>query len=279
MIDLYNDISIQTSQIITRKYSTSFSTAVRLLPPKIRKAIYSVYGFVRVADEIVDTFEGCDQKLLLDELEQCLETALIQKHSSNPVIQAFVQTVHEYGIDKKHIDAFIRSMRADLYKSDYYNYDETDEYIYGSAKVVGLMCLKVFVNGDQEKYNELEASAMNLGSAFQKVNFLCDLKADFEDLERSYFHNFDKLTFNENVKQQIIEDIEQDFRLAKEGIRNLPASSKLAVWIAYYYYSKLLKKIKRTPAHKIIDTRIRISNGHKLVLLNKAYIRYKMNLI
>lgn len=279
MIDLYNEVSVKTSQLITNKYSTSFSTAVRLLPLHYRKAIYSIYGFVRIADEIVDSFDQCDQELLLNELENNLETALQQGKSSNPVLHAFVQVVHEFNIDRAHIDAFMKSMRADLYKSRYENYQETDDYIYGSAKVVGLMCLKVFVNGDQDAYNKLEDAAMSLGSAFQKVNFLRDLKADFEGLDRTYFHNFDKVSFNDHIKQEIIDDIENDFKMARAGIRKLPAQAKLAVWIAFYYYSKLLRKIKETPATEIIDSRIRINNALKFVLLNKAYIRYKMNLI
>lgn len=279
MIDLYSTISYKTNKLITIKYSTSFSLAVRMLPPRNRRAIYNIYGFVRLADEIVDTFGGYDQELLFDEFTKNLNTALELGISSNPVLNAFVHSVNEYNIERTHIDAFMKSMRADLYKSRYQNYQETDDYIYGSAKVVGLMCLKVFVNGNQAKYNELEEAAMSLGSAFQKVNFLRDLKADYEQLDRTYFHNFDKTTFNDDTKHEIIKDIENDFEMARIGMRKLPAGSRLAVWIAFYYYSKLLKKIKQTPANSIIDSRIRINNVAKLYLLNKAYIRYKLNLI
>lgn len=279
MNKIYQKISFQTSENITKAYSTSFSQAVSMLPPEDRKAIYSIYGFVRIADEIVDSFSFSDQELLLNELTQNLNTGLKMGISINPVLNSFIHIVHQYKIPYQLIDAFMASMRADLTKKNYHNEKETDEYIYGSAKVVGLMCLRVFVNGDDELYNELEAPAMNLGSAFQKVNFLRDLKADYEHLNRTYFHDFDKATFDESVKLKIIADIENDFEMAKIGIKKLPGQSKLAVWLAFSYYSRLLKELKRTPAKKIIDHRIRVSNFRKIALMNKAYVTYKLDMI
>lgn len=279
MFNLYSSVSNKTNRSITKSYSTSFSLAVSMLQPGIRTAIYNIYGFVRIADEIVDSFENCDQELLFNELEANLETALEQGTSSNPVLHGFVNAVHTFNIEKRHIDAFMKSMRADLYKSKYNSTHETDEYIYGSAKVVGLMCLKVFVNGDQNLYLKLEKSAMDLGSAFQKVNFLRDLKADFEDLDRTYFHDFDKTTFDETIKQKIIKDIELDFKNALIGIKQLPGRSQLAVWLAFTYYRKLLRKIQATPAQKIISTRIRVNNFVKFYLLNRALVKYKLRLI
>lgn len=279
MVDIYKKISFDTSEHITKAYSTSFSMAVGMLTPEIRKAVYSIYGFVRLADEIVDTFETSQQEALLDELTQNLEFGLVLGISTNPVLHAFIQTVNQYKIQQSLIDAFLTSMRADLTKKNYQNYVETDQYIYGSAKVVGLMCLRVFVNGNDAMYNELEAPAMHLGSAFQKVNFLRDLKADYEQLNRTYFHDFDRNTFDESVKAQIINDIEEDFVKARAGIKKLPGQTKLAVWLAYNYYNRLLSELKRTPANKILGSRIRVNNFTKLLLMNRAYFTYKLNLL
>ena len=279
MIEIYQNLSFKTSENFTKAYSTSFSLAVAMLKPEIRKAIYSIYGFVRIADEIVDSFHDTDQDFLLDDLETNLKTALEKGISTNPILNAFVTTVKKYNIPYHLIDAFMNSMRADLSKKYYESYIETDEYIYGSAKVVGLMCLKVFVKGDEELYKKLELPAMFLGSAFQKVNFLRDLKADFEELDRTYFHNFDKESFNDETKLKIIEDIEKDFALSIPGIRMLPGQAKLAVWLAYSYYMRLLKELKKTPADKLIGKRIRVNNVTKMVIMNKAYFSYKLNLI
>ena len=253
--------------------------AVSMLAPEVRKSIYSIYGFVRLADEIVDTFETNDQENLLNELNHDLEIGLKRGISTNPILHSFIQIVHQYRIPYHLIEAFMASMRADLTKKIYNTYSETDEYIYGSAKVVGLMCLRVFVNGNDEIYKDLEVPAMNLGAAFQKVNFLRDLKADHELLNRTYFHNFDKETFDEAVKQKIIDDIETDFNRAKEGIKKLPGQTKLAVWLAFNYYTRLLLELKRTPADKIIGSRIRVNNFRKIVVMNRAYFTYKMNLL
>ncbi|MFA9390449.1 MAG: phytoene/squalene synthase family protein [Prolixibacteraceae bacterium] len=279
MVDIYQNVSFKTSENVTKVYSTSFSLAVSMLNPEIRKAIYSIYGFVRIADEIVDSFLDADQEALLDELTLNLDSAIKNGISTNPLLNSFAITVNKYQIPRHLIDSFMASMRADLTKKNYENYIETDDYIYGSAKVVGLMCLKVFIKGDEEMYKKLELPAMFLGSAFQKVNFLRDLRADFEDLDRTYFHNFDKNSFNDETKMKIIEDIEQDFKLAKEGIKMLPGQAKLAVWIAYKYYLRLLHVLKRTPADKLIGTRIRVNNVTKIMILNQAYISYKLNLI
>lgn len=279
MIEIYQQLSFKTSERFTKAYSTSFSLAVGMLKPEIRKAIYSIYGFVRIADEIVDSFHDTDQEFLLDDLTKNLNYALDKGISTNPILNAFAITVRKYNIPYHLIESFMNSMRADLSKKYYESYIETDEYIYGSAKVVGLMCLKVFVKGDEELYRKLELPAMFLGSAFQKVNFLRDLKADFEELNRTYFHNFDKESFNEETKLQIIEDIEKDFSLAMPGIRMLPGQAKLAVWLAYSYYMRLLLELKKTPADKLIGKRIRVNNVRKMVIMNKAYLSYKLNLI
>jgi 15-cis-phytoene synthase len=279
MSDIYRKISFDTSEHITKAYSTSFSMAVGMLTPEIRKAIYSIYGFVRVADEIVDTFETSHPEALLNELTDNLDSGLALGISTNPVLHAFIHTIHQYSIPRELIDAFMASMRADLTKKRYQNINETDDYIYGSAKVVGLMCLRVFVNGDDKLYNELEAPAMNLGSAFQKVNFLRDLKADYEKLNRTYFHDFDRDTFDESIKEKIISDIEHEFKLARVGIKKLTGQTKLAVWLAFNYYHRLLLELKKTPASKILGSRIRVNNFRKLVLMNRAYLTYKLNLL
>lgn len=278
-MDLYNNVSYQTSKLITQKYSTSFSIAVSFLPFEMRKAIYSVYGFVRLADEIVDTFHHIDQQLMLDTFERDYHEALLNKFSLNPVLQAFVCTVLKYKIPDHLVKSFLNSMKADLYKQVYTSNEELNEYIYGSADVVGLMCLLIFVNGDEKQYNNLKHPAMKLGSAFQKVNFLRDLKADYENLDRKYFPEFDIQTFDEPTKSQLIQSIEADFTEAKKGIRLLPGKSKLAVYIAYIYYKRLLVDIKRTPAIQIIQTRISVPNSTKFMLLGKAYIAYKFKII
>lgn len=278
-MQLYNRASLEISQIITKSYSTSFSFATSLLDKNMQDAIYSIYGFVRLADEIVDTFHDFDKEYLLKKYEDDFYNAIKQGISLNPVLQSFQITVKKYNISDKHIQAFLTSMRHDLNKKDYKNKAEVDEYIYGSADVVGLMCLKVFCNGNEKLYKELEAPAMKLGSAFQKVNFLRDLKNDVENLDRSYFPEIDKEGFNEDVKMSVIKDIENDFKASFIGIKRLPAKSKLAVLIAYYNYKNLLRKIKNTPAEKIIETRIRISNAKKMLLFLKATIIYKLKLI
>lgn len=276
---LFDTVSNQCSRTVTKAYSTSFSTAVQLLAPSIRQDIYNIYGFVRLADEIVDSFHDYDKSILFAQFENDLESALQQKISLNPVLNAFQHTVHKYQIPRDLIDAFMKSMKADLTKTEYHSQAEYEDYIYGSADVVGLMCLKVFVKGNDEKYLSLKDSAMKLGSAFQKVNFLRDLKADFEQLNRTYFPNTDLNELNEQAKQQIIEEIEADFKAGYEGIVLLPLEAKLGVYTAYVYYKKLLAKLKQTPSTQIKQTRIRVPDYEKYGLFAKCYLSYKLKFI
>ncbi|MFD0992137.1 phytoene/squalene synthase family protein [Tenacibaculum geojense] len=280
MKQLFDEVSYKCSKIVTKKYSTSFSLATKMLSKNIRDHIYNIYGFVRFADEIVDTFHEYDKEGLLDQFERDYYLSLHQGISLNPILNSFIYTVKTFNITDDLVQAFLKSMRADLYKSDYTTQEEYEAYIYGSADVVGLMCLKVFVNGDEAKYNQLKEPAKRLGSAFQKVNFLRDLKADFEDLNRSYFPNIDLQNLDNQSKQAIIEDIEADFNFAfNNGILQLPVEAKFGVYMAYRYYRKLLNKLKNTPSTKIMDSRIRISNPMKINLLARSYVKYKLNLI
>jgi phytoene/squalene synthetase len=276
---LFDTVSYNCSKLVTKSYSTSFSLATKMLSNSIRAHIYNIYGFVRFADEIVDSFHDYDKAELFDSFSKDLENALEQKISLNPILNAFQYTYHKYNIDKSLVDAFMKSMRLDLSKSTYLSDDEYKAYIYGSADVVGLMCLTIFVKGDTTKFNELKDSAMSLGSAFQKVNFLRDLKADFNELNRSYFPNVDLDNLDENAKQQIIDDIESDFEKGLSGIKRLPIEAKFGVFMAYRYYSQLLKKLKKTPALQIKDTRIRVSNPKKIELLMRSYVKYQLNLM
>jgi len=279
MKDLFDTISNQSAVTITKKYSTSFSIAVYLLAPSIRQAIYNIYGFVRVADEIVDSFEGYPQEDLFNRFEDEYHYAMENGISTNPVINAFQKTVKEYKIEDELVKAFLRSMRADLTKQIYSNQQEMEDYIYGSADVVGLMCLKVFVKGDQKEYLRLKEPAMKLGSAFQKINFLRDLKQDYDDLNRTYFPNIDPENLNSEDKDKIIQEIKEDFDTAFDGIKNLPKEAKLGVFVAYKYYTQLLKKVNRTPAIVLKEKRISVSNYLKTFLLFKSYMHYKFNLI
>lgn len=279
MKSIFDNVSFDCSVKVTKAYSTSFSSAVKMLAPSIRQDIYNIYGFVRFADEIVDTFHDYDKEILFTQFENDLALALSQKISLNPILNSFQHTVHKYNIPNELIGAFMKSMKLDLYKTKYTTVEEYNEYIYGSADVVGLMCLKVFVNGDIEKYDELKHSAMRLGSAFQKVNFLRDLKADFEDLSRTYFPNTDLSQLDEASKQQIIAEIEADFNAGFEGIKNLPIEAKFGVYTAYRYYKKLLKKLQKTPSLEIKNTRIRVSDYQKVQLLARCYVKYRLNII
>ena len=276
---LFDKVSNECSVKVTKTYSTSFSSAVKMLAPCIRQDIYNIYGFVRFADEIVDSFHDYDKEFLFIKFEQDLADALKHKISLNPILNSFQHTVNKHHIPQEMIEAFMKSMRLDLSKIDYHTTEEYHEYIYGSADVVGLMCLKVFVKGDEEKYNELKDSAMRLGSAFQKVNFLRDLKADFEDLSRTYFPNTDLNHLDEKSKQEIIADIESDFEAAFDGIKNLPLEAKFGVYTAYRYYKKLLKKLQKTPSLEIKNTRIRVSSYQKAQLLARCYVKYRLNII
>ena len=279
MKSIFDTVSFECSKNVTKMYSTSFASAVKMLAPCIRQDIYNIYGFVRFADEIVDTFHDYNKELLFDLFEKDLETALNNKISLNPVLNSFQHTVHKYQIPSELIQAFMKSMKMDLVKSKYTTYEEYNEYIYGSADVVGLMCLKVFVNGDDTKYAELEQSAMRLGSAFQKVNFLRDLKADYEDLSRTYFPNTDLSQLNETSKNEIIKEIEADFEAGYQGIVKLPIEAKFGVYTAYIYYKKLLSKLKKTPSMEIKNTRIRVPDYQKVGLLARCYVNYRLNIL
>ena len=279
MKELFDQVSFDTSKLVTKKYSTSFSMAVKMLSPTIRYAIYNIYGFVRFADEIVDTFHDYKKEELLDDFENQYYKALENGISLNPILNSFQATVKRYNITDDLVKSFLKSMRADLSKSMYTSKEEYDEYIYGSADVVGLMCLKVFVDGDEKKYNELKSAAMRLGSAFQKVNFLRDLKDDFEVLNRTYFPNTDLNQLDEESKIKIIGEIEEDFKEGLNGIKKLPIEAKFGVFMAYRYYSQLLKKLKKTPALDIKNTRIRVPNYKKIELLTRSYVKYQLNLL
>ena len=279
MAQFYDSVTFKISKLVTRNYSTSFSIAVSFLDSKMQQAIYSIYGFVRFADEIVDSFENHDKKILLEKFEQDYYDAYNRGISLNPILHSFQKVVKEYNIPDDLIQAFLNSMKADLQKKDYKNKKEIDEYIYGSADVVGLMCLKVFTNGDDLFYESLKAPAMKLGSAFQKVNFLRDLKNDVENLNRQYFPEYDRNTFNDEIKNQIIKDIENDFSASYLGIKQLPSDAKIGVLIAYFYYLRLLRKIKKTPANQLFEIRVSVPNFIKTLLLIKAYLVCKLKLI
>ncbi|MFD2907923.1 phytoene/squalene synthase family protein [Flavobacterium ardleyense] len=279
MKSIFDNVSFDCSVKVTKAYSTSFSSAVKMLAPSIRQDIYNIYGFVRFADEIVDSFHDYDKEALFSQFENDLSLAIAQKISLNPILNSFQHTVNKYNIPMEMVNSFMKSMRLDLSKSVYTTVEEYNEYIYGSADVVGLMCLKVFVNGDDAKYEELKHSAMRLGSAFQKVNFLRDLKADFEDLSRTYFPNTDLTRLDEASKQQIIGEIQADFDAGFEGIQNLPLEAKFGVYTAYIYYKKLLSKLKKTPSLEIKNTRIRVPNYQKASLLARCYLNYRLNIL
>ncbi|WP_284653401.1 phytoene/squalene synthase family protein [Flavobacterium terrisoli] len=279
MKSIFDTVSFDCSRNVTQAYSTSFSAAVKMLAPSIRQDIYNIYGFVRFADEIVDTFHDYDKEALFEMFEKDLASALANKISLNPILNSFQHTVHKYGIPQTMIDDFMKSMKLDLHKTVYKSFEEYNEYIYGSADVVGLMCLKVFVRGDGNKFRELEEAAMRLGSAFQKVNFLRDLKADYEDLNRTYFPNTDLSKLDECSKDAIIKEIEADFQAGFEGILKLPLEAKFGVYTAYVYYKKLLSKLKKTPSLEIKNTRIRVPDYEKLGLLAKCYVNYRLNLL
>jgi 15-cis-phytoene synthase len=276
-MDIYTDISFRASRLITTRYSTSFSMAVSFLPKETRQAIYSIYGFVRLADEIVDTFSEADQELLLRSFERDYFEALKNRLSLNPILNSFIITLYRYDIPLHLVDSFLNSMKADLEIKNYADQGKLDSYIYGSADVVGLMCLKVFVKGDEKLYHELEKPARKLGSAFQKVNFLRDLRADMEQLDRNYFPDVNFSTFDEPKKKELIENIQKDFIDAAEGIKRLPGKSRLAVMIAYAYYRQLLRKIARTPAEDVLTSRIRVGNHIKFLLIFAAYFNYHLN--
>ena len=276
MKKLFDEASEECSKIVTRKYSTSFSLAVQLLSPKIRSAIYNIYGFVRFADEIVDSFHDYPKEKLLDKFERELYDALEDGISLNPIIHSFCATVKKYKIKHEEIDAFLASMRSDLNKNTYETKSEIAQYIYGSADVVGLMCLRVFVEGNEAKFEELKSFAMRLGSAFQKVNFLRDIKDDYKLLNRSYFPEIDLENISEENKKKIIQEIRDDFRQAKIGIKKLPPEAKKGVYVAYRYYLQLLNKLEKTNFENIMTTRIRVSNTVKTFLLIDSHFRLSL---
>ena len=279
MKTIFDDVSNDCSKIVTKTYSTSFSLATKMLSKGIRQHIYNIYGFVRFADEIVDSFHDYDKEALFKDFSSDLEKSLKNKIHLNPILNSFQATYHKFNIDKDLVDSFMSSMKKDLYKTKYLSNQEYEDYIYGSADVVGLMCLKVFVNGDSKKYEELKSFAMRLGSAFQKVNFLRDLKDDFEVLNRTYFPNTDLNQLDEESKIKIIDEIEGDFKEGLNGIKKLPIEAKFGVFMAYRYYSQLLKKLKKTPALEIKNTRIRVPNYKKIELLTRSYVKYQLKLV
>ena len=279
MKKIFDEVSYSCSEKVTKTYSTSFSLATRLLSENIRKDIYNIYGFVRFADEIVDSFHNYNKEELFEDFSIDLSKALKNKIHLNPILNSFQYTFHKYNIDINLVNAFMKSMRMDLSKKKYTTVKEYKEYIYGSADVVGLMCLKVFVQGNQKLYLSLKESAMSLGSAFQKVNFLRDLKADKVDLNRSYFPNTSFDNLKESEKNDIVKDIEKDFYHGLIGIKRLPIEAKFGVFMAYRYYNQLLKKLKKTPATEIINKRIRVPNLKKLELLTRSYVKYQLNLL
>ncbi|CAN5422471.1 phytoene/squalene synthase family protein [soil metagenome] len=278
MKSLFDHVSVQCSKLTTRAYSTSFSLGIYFLNNKLRNPVYSIYGFVRFADEIVDSFDGYDRKYLLEKFKTETYEAIENKISLNPILNSFQQVVHKYQIPAGLIETFLKSMEMDLEKINY-SPENYETYILGSAEVVGLMCLCVFTEGRQELYEELKPFAMKLGAAFQKVNFLRDLKADYEILGRSYFPHVDMTHFSLGAKQKIENEIEEDFKVALTGIRKLPSSSKGGVYLAYVYYNSLFKKIKNLPVQKILTERVRISNGEKFGLMLNSMLQYKMNML
>ncbi|MDG1792377.1 MAG: phytoene/squalene synthase family protein [Flavobacteriaceae bacterium] len=279
MKKLFDQVSENCSKVVTQSYSTSFTLATKMLDSSIRQDIYNIYGFVRFADEIVDSFHDFDKQHLLNLFELDLKKSIKDKISLNPILNSFQKTFNKYEIDYELVDSFLKSMKWDLNKKQYLNKEEFDEYVYGSADVVGLMCLKVFVKGNQKQYNDLKPYAMSLGSAFQKVNFLRDLKADHDGLNRSYFPNLNIEEFDEESKKIILNEIDKDFSHALKGIFLLPSSARFGVYTAYKYYLKLLNKLKKTNPLKIKTTRIRVPNYQKINVLARSYIRYRLNIL
>jgi phytoene/squalene synthetase len=278
MKDLFDMISKKSSKLTTVTYSTSFSLGIRFFSRKFHDPIYAIYGFVRFADEIVDSFHNYDKAKLLERFKQDTYLAIDEGISLNPILNNFQWAVNKYRIEKELIDKFLRSMEMDLQDIEY-DQPAFEEYILGSAEVVGLMCLRVFCEGDEQKYQELKPSAMRLGSAFQKINFLRDLKADYQGLGRSYFPNIDLRKFDVDTKQNIEADIAIDFADGLEGIRKLPRGARFGVYMAYVYFYNLFLKIKQTRPSRIMNERIRIPNSTKYKLLVTSYIRHQLNML
>jgi phytoene/squalene synthetase len=278
MKQLFDDVSVKCSKTTTLAYSTSFSLGIKFLDKKFHHPIYSIYGFVRFADEIVDTFHDYDKPYLLTKFRNDTNEAIDQKISLNPILNSFQKVVHDYGIERELIDTFLNSMEMDL-QQKFYNQQLYQQYILGSAEVVGLMCLRVFCEKNTELYEKLKFPAMKLGAAFQKVNFLRDIKADNIDLGRTYFPEVDLKNFSGNEKAKIEKEIEEDFVKALQGIEQLPMNSRKGVYLAYFYYKKLFLMIQKTPAEKILSKRIRIPNINKLVLMFVSLGRCQLNLL
>jgi phytoene/squalene synthetase len=275
---IYDKLAFKIAKQTTNDYSTSFSLGIRLLGSDIRNSIYGIYGFVRLADEIVDSFHGYKQSEMLNRLTEDTYAAIEDKISTNPILHAFQKVVNDNHIPIELINQFLHSMKMDL-EPQSYSQDKYEEYILGSAEVVGLMCLKVFLHGDEDKYQELKPSAMKLGSAFQKINFLRDLKDDYHTLGRTYFPNINIENFNSITKKEIEADIELDFEAGYEGIKKLPYNTRFGVYIAYVYYSGLLKKIKKLEPSVILNGRVRIPNAKKYGLFFKGYLRHSFNVL
>ena len=277
-MELFDRLSVRCSRMTTNLYSTSFSLGIRCLHSRLRNPIYAIYGFVRFADEIVDTFHDFNKEDLLNRFRIETFRAIEEKISLNPILHNFQATVNRYKIDKNLIESFLKSMENDLHKT---NYSETEinDYIFGSAEVVGLMCLRVFSENNNSIFEKLSSHAMRLGSAFQKVNFLRDIHADYNGLGRIYFPDIDMTEWNTNRKKEIEKSIEADFLEALKGIKQLPRSSRLGVYVAYVYYLALFKKIKNTPAELVSERRIRIANSAKATLLAYSFVKHQLNLI
>lgn len=274
----FDSVSLACSVNTTRAYSTSFSLGIRFLHKDIRNPIYSIYGFVRFADEIVDTFHDFDKNMLFERFKEDTWLAIDHRISLNPILNAFQHTYHTYGIDKSHVETFLRSMEMDLFESDH-DRESFDNYVLGSAEVVGLMCLRVFTNGDDSLYKRLYSHARSLGAAFQKINFLRDLHADFAQLGRAYFPELDVSQFDERTKKAIEDEIARDFADAYAGIVQLPKHARLGVYVAYVYYYRLFKKIQALPSNRVLEERIRINNKRKVALFISSYFRHSLNMI
>lgn len=278
MKDLFDMISKQSSKMTTIAYSTSFSMGIRVFSKRFHDPIYAIYGFVRFADEIVDSFHGYDKQKLLEDFKRDTYAAITDKISLNPILNNFQWSVNKYKIETELIDTFLRSMEMDLHKDDY-DREGYEEYILGSAEVVGLMCLRVFCEGDEQQYMELKPSAMRLGAAFQKINFLRDLSHDYHGLGRSYFPGIDISKFDEAAKNIIEVEIEADFKAGLEGIRKLPKGARFGVYLAYVYFYALFKKVKKSKAQRILKKRIRIPDTEKYMLLLSSFTKEKLNVI
>ncbi len=278
MLELYNKTCLECSKLITNRYSTSFSLGIRVFDKRFRSPIYAIYGFVRFADEIVDTFHEYPKEELLSRFWEDTYRAIDERISLNPVLQAFQETVHKYHIERELIDAFLKSMEMDLYFNEY-DPSKYKEYIYGSAEVVGLMCLRVFCEGDDAMYQRLKESARSLGSAFQKINFLRDMASDFDDRGRVYFPGVDFTQFTAQDKIDIEADIKKDFDDAYKGIIQLPKGVRLGVYLAYVYYTNLFQKIRQSPAERVTQERIRVHDGKKMYLLFSSALRNSLNLL